>query len=449
MLSEHLQGLEKDWITILDQTETATQQAVLDKVEVKATELAAAFYRQMLAQNEASQYLDNQVVQERLSASMQHWIIDLFTLRSAQDDLKPLVERQVQIGEVHGRVDIPVHLVLRGGRVLKQTFSELFNPALTEFQFFGRMVDIALEVMSIAYHKNHERNTRNEEAYRLFSITQNIGREKEFQRAALLDWENELLFEQATGQPGGKLLRIAQAEFGLWFRHKGLHAFEGAPECAQVIEQMAYIDDTLLPELEREDQHRIDSIRSLRAALKTILFCIDSLFQRSGELESGKDVLTRLLNRKFLPAVMTKQLTLARQRNEQYAVLAIDVDYFKRINDEYGHDNGDLVLQQLAVILTDSIRSGDYSFRLGGEEFMVLLVDVDQALALSIAEKIRKNIAQDIFRLQGDKQLNVTVSIGVSVYSGHPDYQYDLQCADKALYQAKKQGRNCVVNWEH
>ncbi|EKE82895.1 diguanylate cyclase [Idiomarina xiamenensis] len=448
MLAEHLQGLEQDWSSALRQVDQAVHDAVREKVRQAAPTLAASFYREMMAQADASVFLNNDIVHQRLSSSLQHWLQDLFQARDSDEDIKALIACQVNIGEVHGRIDIPVHLVQRGGRMLKRTFSELYQAPFAEYQFFSQMVDIAIEVMSIAYHKNDQRNTRTEEAYRLFSITQNIGREKESQRAALLDWENHLLYEQAVGNASSRHLLLAQSEFGLWFRHKGIHAFEGAPECDQVLQQISQIDTQLLPRLLRSEaghSDRLSAIFDIRAALKTTLFCLDSLFQRSEELENGKDVLTRLLNRKFLPAVMTKQLTMARQRNERFAVLAVDIDHFKSINDRYGHDNGDLVLQQFALLLANVTRSGDYTFRLGGEEFLVLLVDVDETVCMTIAEKIRQQIANEVFRLQPEQSIKVTASIGVSLYAGHPDYQYNLKCADQALYQAKQDGRDRVV----
>ena len=142
---------------------------------------------------------------------------------------------------------------------------------------------------------------------------------------------------------------------------------------------------------------------------------------------------------------MSKQLEMARRRGEKYAALIIDVDHFKKINDTYGHDNGDRVLQQLAVLLTNTIRSGDYTFRLGGEEFMVLLVDVDEKRAQMLAEKIRAAVFKESFQLLDGQTIDVTVSIGISVYSGHPDYQYDLTRADEALFKAKQSGRNRAV----
>ncbi len=438
-------ALKKDWHAILSNVSDNVRDDVAIKVTRHNGALTDSFYEAMLTNPEASQYLDHTVVQQRLKSSLQSWLTALVDSSVSEGDIDAVIKRQLVVGEVHGRINIPVHLVSRGGRALKKSFLSLCEPDIEEFNFFACLIDIALEIMSIAYQKNNDRNNREEEAYRLFSITQNIGREKEYQRAALLDWENELLYNYAAGASDNKVMRIAQSEFGLWFRHKGLHAFEGAAECTKVLQLMDSIDNSLLPSLEQSTTPNIEHIRELRTALKSVLFCIDSLFQRSEELESGKDVLTRLLNRKFLPAVMSKQLDMARQRSEKYAVLIIDVDYFKRINDTYGHESGDRVLQQLAVLLTNATRSGDYTFRLGGEEFMVVLVDIDTKRAQAIAEKIRTSISQEKFELADGSTINITVSIGISVYSGHPDYQFDLTNADKALYQAKQQGRNRAI----
>lgn len=446
MLAEHLVGLKSDWKALVDNTNNDIKVAVQTVVEAHCETLAESFYEAMLSHPEGKKFLSHEVVQTRLSSSLQQWLSHLFLTTHDDEAINRLIEQQIIVGEVHGKIDVPVHLVSRGGRMLKAGFRQ-HSSSVAAYLYFSNMVDIALEVMSVAYHKNYQRNTREEEAYRLFSVTQDIGREKEAQRAALLNWENEILFEHATGSGHQRLSRLEQSEFGLWFRHKGLHAFEGALECGQVMEQMARIDDHIVPQLERRQSNILDAIHELRGTLRNLVFLLDSLFERSEKLESGKDSLTRLLNRKFLPAVMNRQLTIARQRNERYALLVIDVDHFKRINDTYGHAHGDKVLQQVALTITNTVRSGDYTFRLGGEEFMVLLVDVDDATADKVAEKIRSAIAKDIFQLTAETQVQVTISIGSALYSGHPDYQYDLNCADKALYHAKKNGRNQVAHW--
>lgn len=449
MQAEHLVGVKQDWEKLLSTYSDSVKKSVSATVNAHAQQLAEAFYEAMLWHPEAKLFLSHKVVQERLSGSMQRWLHELFLPRCASEDLTQLIEHQITIGSVHGKIDIPVHLVSRGGRMLKANFLKVTDVNFEMHLYFAAMVDIALEVMSVAYHKNYQRNTREEEAYRLFSVTQDISREKESQRAALLNWENEILYEYTAGAAQQRLPTLEQSEFGLWFRHKGLHAFEGAPECQQVLEQMSDIDHTLLPQLTELNADKLAILRQLRERLRNLVFLVDSLFERSEKLESGKDALTRLLNRKFLPAVMNRQVTIARQRHEKYALLVIDVDHFKAINDTHGHHNGDKVLQQVALTLTNSVRSGDYTFRLGGEEFMVLLVDVNHTSCEKIAEKIRNNIAKEPFILADNATVGITVSIGSALYSGHPDYQYDLNCADKALYHAKKSGRNCVVNWDN
>jgi len=169
------------------------------------------------------------------------------------------------------------------------------------------------------------------------------------------------------------------------------------------------------------------------------------LFEQNNELESGRDVLTRLLNRKFLPVVMARQLNQARAENKPFAVLLIDIDHFKRINDNHGHEAGDHVLQQLSSFLVNTSRAGDYLFRLGGEEFLMLLVDVDEKSALRTAEKLRTAVSREDLKLPHSQSVRVTLSIGLAMFNGHPDYQYLLRRADEALYQAKQGGRNRVV----
>ena len=253
------------------------------------------------------------------------------------------------------------------------------------------------------------------------------------------------MFDQAVGQPGEHLPRILASEFGLWFRHKGSHAFEGAPEARQIIHAMEQIDDVILPLFDSDSAERIARLRELRETVKSIHFNLDHLFEQNNALEAGRDVLTRLLNRKFLPVVLNRQVSHARSHGTPFSVLALDIDHFKQINDGYGHEAGDRVLQQLASLLVNSSRAGDYLFRLGGEEFLMLLVDTGLDGARRVAEKLRRGVEQEVFRLPQDRTISVTLSVGVACFNGHPDYQQLMRRADDALYQAKHSGRNRVV----
>src|SRR5690606_17421291 len=269
-------------------------------------------------------------------------------------------------------------------------------------------------------------------------VSQNLGTEKERQRAALLDWENQLMYALATGRRETALPRLSNSEFGLWFRHKASHAFQGSPESTSILTYIRSIDSQLDALRGAEEAVRrelpLDLLRQTREQTKSIRFLLDSLFEQANDLEAGRDALTRLLNRKFLPVVMSKEVLYSRQSGHTFAVLLLDVDYFKQINDNHGHDVGDQVLQHLAGLLTSNTRGGDYAFRHGGEEFLVLLVDINPTKAMQVAENLRHRIAAEPAKLSNQQSLNVTVSIGVAVHDGHPDYQRLLRRADEALY---------------
>src|SRR5690606_21265498 len=172
---------------------------------------------------------------------------------------------------------------------------------------------------------------------------------------------------------------------------------------------------------------------------------LDRLFEQQNELESGRDVLTRLLSRKYLPVVLSREVGYAQQRGSRFALLAVDIDFFKRVNDTYGHDAGDRILRQFAELLSNSARAGDYVFRPGGEEFLLVLVDVDADGAMRAARNLRLRIHAETFRVVDGESMNITASIGVALYDGHPDYERTLRRVDRALYQAKEEGRDRVV----
>lgn len=419
-------------------------------------DLASYFYQEMLRDPVTSQFISHDQVKTRLHAQMRRWIVSVFSAEDTEE-LQRVIAQQKQVGKVHARIDLPVHLVLCGARNLKKRFYDLIgadaqfsaNEAVFGLRLVSNIMDLSMEIMSQAYENSHDRNSRAEEAYRLFSVVQNVTAERERQRAALLEWENQLMFALAVGVGSVELPRLGASELGLWFRHKGAHAFEGTTEASLILQAIDYVDEVLLPIFgtpkEDEASLHVQRLRDLREQTKNIGFYLETLFQQSSELESGRDVLTHLLNRKFLPVVLTKEVAYARQKGRSFALLAVDVDHFKLINDTYGHEAGDMVLQQIALLLSNSSRGGDTIFRLGGEEFLLLLVDIDRERALRAAEQLCRQVEAEAFRLPMERTVAVTISIGLSVHDGHPDYQRTLQAADEALYQAKRDGRNRVV----
>ncbi|MBT2786521.1 MULTISPECIES: diguanylate cyclase [unclassified Halomonas] len=443
--------LAAEWQTLLERTPKPLRQAVETLVESHGERFAEHFYRVMLEDPHASLFLSNDQVEQRLNPSMQRWLKAMFTVEHA--DFEALVEQQEKVGQVHARIDIPVNLVLNGARQLKQAFyqqiSATFESPLSPGNasvYVSEHIDMAMEIMSHAYSVASDRNARTEEAYKLFSLTQSIGDERERQRSALLNWENALMFAVAAQHDIATLPKLANSDFGLWYLHKACHAFEGAPEIATISRHIQQVDREWLEVLLHEDSsQRLEALGEIRDATRTVLMLLDDVLERASGLDAGRDSLTRLLNRKFLPVVLSREIDIARHSEHCFALLMVDIDHFKSINDTHGHDAGDSVLQQVASIFDRSTRGGDYVFRMGGEEFLIVLVDTDHEGSRLFAERLRQSVAKEPLLAGADTLLNVTISVGVTLHDGHPDYHHSLQRADQALYQAKRGGRDRVV----
>lgn len=158
------------------------------------------------------------------------------------------------------------------------------------------------------------------------------------------------------------------------------------------------------------------------------------------------DPLTGLYNRRYLDTHLSHMIEHYINRGKQLSVLAVDVDFFKAINDTYGHDAGDKVLQELGSRLRENTRSIDLSCRTGGEEFIVVLPSTDGDTAERIAERLRRSVAARSFSVDVKKTVPVTVSVGMATLLGSEDtLEHLLKRADEALYTAKREGRNRVV----
>ena len=419
-------------------------------------ELAAFFYEKMMQDAAAKLFLSNETVHERLMPSMQNWLVQLFSV-TMEADFIALIDLQKKVGEVHARIDLPVHLVLHGSRTLKHKFALLLdeNNSLSlklkeeSLRLISDSLDIAMEVMSQAYASSYDRKSRAEESYRLFSAVHNVAAEKGRQRAALLDWENALMFALTVDDGVSSFKSIRQSDFGLWFMHKGLHAFDNLPETEIILKSIEVIDEIIKQLKQKKLENRVELLKRLRCETRNIQLNIDTIFDKYNDLEAGRDELTRLLSRKYLPVVLSKEVNYARKRDISFALLAIDLDFFKRVNDTYGHAAGDMVLQQFSELLANRSRAGDYVFRLGGEEFLILLVDITKDSAIRVAKQILEKIREESFFIPNGDALSITASIGVALFDGHPDYSRTLSRADKALYKAKESGRDKVIYLAH
>ncbi|RLJ70070.1 diguanylate cyclase (GGDEF)-like protein [Hydrogenivirga caldilitoris] len=161
-----------------------------------------------------------------------------------------------------------------------------------------------------------------------------------------------------------------------------------------------------------------------------------------------RDPLTGLNNRRFFEEEAKALIDLSKRYKEPLSLILMDIDNFKRINDEYGHDVGDLVLKQLAEVIRKNLRSSDISARFGGEEFIVLLPKTDDRGAFMVAERIRKDFRNSSVKVNG-KEIWTTVSLGISILEEGDDLETLIKKADSALYEAKREGKDRVVVFKY
>jgi len=183
--------------------------------------------------------------------------------------------------------------------------------------------------------------------------------------------------------------------------------------------------------------------------------CIDNAVNRARLAhQSLTDALTNVGNRRFFEQRLREEVSVWQRRGGDLSCLFVDLDHFKQINDRYGHQAGDLVLQQAARLFSQGLRASDVLARYGGEEFALLLPATDAARALEIAERLRTRLAGARIASSAESALRITASIGLASLDGSTVRHakepgaWLLQHADAALYAAKARGRNCVVGPE-
>jgi diguanylate cyclase len=297
---------------------------------------------------------------------MGQWLQGLVTadLDSGLRDFKAL---QARIGAIHARIKVPNHLVMQGASLLKSRIGTLVaerdiapDTAKAIIIILGELFDYAINLMSEAYVTDTRDRAKAEEAFRLYNLGQDINLERETQRAALMEWSQRMLFSLLGSQPSPNPPPLAASPFGLWLRHRASMLFPDSIQIDRMDALVQRIDEECLPAITGDSaaalgalQHRIEEVK----------FLLADLFQSAAAIENGRDPLTRTLNRRFLPSVLTREVTLANESALQLSVALFDVDHFKRVNDGHGHAVGDRVLGHIADTLLRFVRSSDFVFR--------------------------------------------------------------------------------------
>jgi diguanylate cyclase (GGDEF)-like protein len=180
----------------------------------------------------------------------------------------------------------------------------------------------------------------------------------------------------------------------------------------------------------------------------TLVFPLRNAKLYQSALKSAlKDELTDFGNKRALASSLHREAELAIRHNAPLSIIMLDIDYFKAINDNYGHLAGDSILKDLAATIKKCARQSDLCFRFGGEEFLMILDSTDSHQAILVAERIRKTVAEFTYLYNG-KIIPVTISIGAATFEPSETLEKFQSRADSALYEAKKQGRNRVVSSE-
>ena len=162
--------------------------------------------------------------------------------------------------------------------------------------------------------------------------------------------------------------------------------------------------------------------------------------------QADKDPLTNLYNRRYFHNIADNILNISFRDKKNVGVIMIDIDFFKKVNDTYGHNVGDIVIKKLANLLLADTRKSDIVARFGGEEFVVLLPDTNKEGSLKIAQKLREIVEKEIIKIDDEKTFSFTISLGVTtILLKDKNIEPSLDRADKALYIAKENGRNQVV----
>lgn len=191
----------------------------------------------------------------------------------------------------------------------------------------------------------------------------------------------------------------------------------------------------------------ISSIENYLEAAKPV---IESQILMDKLLDTSlRDAMTGLYNRRFLEEFIDKVMSQALREKETYSILMLDVDFFKMVNDTYGHDIGDKVIVEIGKLVRSSIRESDLGIRYGGEEFVIMLHNADEAGTLKVAQAIHDNFGELVFDVGNGETLQKTMSIGVSKFPTDGDTIWKaIKYADTALYVAKTTGRNKIVEYK-
>lgn len=440
------------WLSIVTGYSTEAR-ALLARAAGHASEHADVFYDAMLRDPEARDILRHHQVSERLRPSMTRWIEACLT-HYEPDQIAQMIALQRYLGNLHARVGVKIDVLLRSARNVKDSIVRAIAPdrALDAAAFEAlhgalSIIDLALEAMSAQYSTAQQVAARTGEAYRNFALSMNLTLERERQRAALLDWENQTLQSLMMGDEHRALQSIGESSFGMWVRHKAAAMLPVGDALVEISGAMNRIDGVLLPECARvaavAGSSRLrETLQTLLSEVKRVGYIADTLFEQLIALEQGRDALTQLLSQRFQSTILSREIELSRASERPLAAMLVAVDRFRDLCEMHGDAAGDRVLQHVAGCIVASVSAGDFVFRHGVDQFLVLCVEQTDEAARRVAGLVLGGVAAEDVPVGPQRRARVTASIGLALHDGHPDYQRLIDRAGAALMRAQATGFN-------
>ena len=427
---------------------------VYEIIKPHSDTIATHFYNMMLNNPKAKHFINHDIVKTRLHSSLKNWI-DLSLLYKYDNKMiDEYIDYQLHIGHIHGRINLPISFVDYGMYILKTEISKILKQSGFErgelaegLIIINQIFDLGLALMNESYQGDLVFNEKEAQAFKLQFSTQNLARDCERLRTSLANWMREFLLTiQQENFDISQASTLRHSDFGLWIVHKA-KLFLTRSDYESLLQLLDDMDEKMEKLIANfaDPEKRKENLLAINVFISKALWILDDIAKDIIDKDNGRDPLTRLFNRRYLDTVLRHETECSLKNDSVFGLLMLDIDFFKQINDTFGHDNGDLVLEQLADILSNNIRAGDFVFRLGGEEFLIVLSDINEKFLEKVGNKLRKEIEENVFILKEKQELSVTISVGVAMHDGHPDFKRTLKLADEALYDAKHSGRNCVI----
>ena len=198
---------------------------------------------------------------------------------------------------------------------------------------------------------------------------------------------------------------------------------------ADVLDEIQHNIENIIESFDIPDANKLDVIKK-----------INFMYTQTKQM-SVTDPLTHLFNRRHFENEFEREFKRTKRYKNDLSLAVIDIDFFKKINDTYGHSCGDYVLKEVAYLMNQNFRQTDTLFRYGGEEFVVILTETPDTTAKVPLERLRKRIENHIFKFN-NQEIKITISVGVTSKTDFDNCLEMFDDADKALYKAKEEGRN-------